>query len=80
MNIETKTYQKITPETLGNLLTLYREGEDIIQYESYKVMYTPADFDMSTIREITPEEDAAYNEAKNKALQAEREGGSIVNG
>lgn len=80
MNIETKTYQKITPETLGNLLTLYREGEDIIQYESYKVMYTPADFDMSTIREITPEEDAAYNEAKNKALQAEREGDSIVNG
>lgn len=78
MNIETKTYQKITPETLGNLLTLYREGEDIIQYESYKVMYTPADFDMSTIREITPEEDAAYKEAKNKALQAEREGGSII--
>ena len=80
MNIETKTYQKITPETMGNLLTLYREGEDIIQYESYKVMYTPADFDMSTIREITPEKDAAYKQARDKALQVEREGDSIVNG
>ena len=73
MNIETKTYQKITPATPGNLLTRYQDGDGYLKYESYKVMYTPADFDISTIREITPEEDAAYNEAKNKALQAERE-------
>lgn len=71
MNIETKTYQKITPATPGNLLTRYQDGDGYLKYESYKVMYTPADFDISTIREITPEEDAAYNESKNKALQAE---------
>lgn len=80
MNIETKTYKKITPETPGNYLTRYKDGDGYLKYESFKVMYTPADFDMSTIREITPEEDAAYNESKNKALQAEQEGGSIVNG
>lgn len=80
MNIETKTYRKITPETAGNLLTRYQEGEQVEKYESCKVMYTPADFDMSTIREITPEEDAAYKQARELALQAEREGDSIVNG
>lgn len=78
MNIETKTYQKITPATPGNLLTRYQEGEGYIKYESYKVMYTPADFDASTIREITPEEDAAYKQARDAALQAEAD--SIVNG
>lgn len=71
MKIETKTYQKITPGTPGNLLTRYKDGDGYLKYESFKVMYTPADFDMSTIREITLEEDAAYKQARDKALQAE---------
>lgn len=71
MKIEEKTYQKITPETPGNYLTRYKDGDGYLKYESFKVMYTPADFDMSTIREITPEEDAAYKQARDKALQAE---------
>ena len=56
MNIEEKTYQKITPATEGNYLTTYQEGDDIKTYEGVKAMYTPADFDASTVREITPEE------------------------
>lgn len=80
MNIETKTYQKITPATPGNLLTRYQDGENVAKYESYKVMYMPPDADVSTIREITPEEDAAYKQAREAALQAEAEGDSIVNG
>ena len=48
MNIEEKTYQKITPATEGNYLTTYREGDDIKTYEGVKAMYTPADFDAST--------------------------------
>ena len=80
MNIETKTYQKITPATPGNLLTRYQDGENVAKYESCKVMYTPSDADVSTIREITPEEDAAYKQAREAALQAEAEGDSIVNG
>lgn len=70
MNIETKTYQKITPETPGNYLTRYKDGDGYLKYESFKVMYTPSDADVSTIREITPEEDAAYKQARDKALQA----------
>lgn len=33
MNIEEKTYQKITPATEGNYLTTYKEGDDIKTYE-----------------------------------------------
>ena len=42
MNIEEKTYQKITPATEGNYLTTYQEGDDIKTYEGVKAMYTPA--------------------------------------
>jgi len=33
MNIEEKTYQKITPATEGNYLTTHQEGDDIKTYE-----------------------------------------------
>lgn len=69
MNIEEKTYQKITPATEGNYLTTYREGDDIKTYEGVKAMYTPADFDASTVREITPGEHLSYHAAKEQALQ-----------
>lgn len=73
MNIEEKTYQKITPATEGNYLTTYREGNDIKTYEGVKAMYTPADFDASTVREITSEEHLSYHAAKEQALQEEIE-------
>ena len=73
MNIEEKTYQKITPATEGNYLTTYREGDDIKTYEGVKAMYTPAAFDASTVREITPEEHPSYQKAKEQALQEEIE-------
>ena len=39
-------------------------------------MYTPADFDVSTVREITPEEHLSYKKAKEQALQEETEQGN----
>lgn len=73
MNIEEKSYQKITPATEGNYLTTHQEGGDIKTYEGVKAMYTPADFDASTVREITPEEHLSYHAAKEQALQEEIE-------
>lgn len=73
MNIEVKTYQKITPTTEGNYLTTYQEGDDIKTYEGVKAMYTSADFDSLTVREITPEEHLSYHAAKEQALQEEIE-------
>lgn len=76
MNIEEKSYQKITPATEGNYLTTYREGDDIKTYEGVKAMYTPADFDASSVREITPEQHLSYQKAKEQALQEEIEQGN----
>ena len=78
MNIEEKSYQKITPATEGNYLTTYREGDDIKTYEGVKAMYTPADFDASSVREITPEEHQSYQKAKEQALQEETEQASAA--
>lgn len=47
--------------------------DDIKTYEGVKAMYTPADFDASTVREITPEEHLSYHAAKEQALQEEIE-------
>lgn len=76
MNIEEKSYQKITPATEGNYLTTYQEGDDIKTYEGVKAMYTPADFDASSVREITPEQHLSYQKAKEQALQEEIEQGN----
>lgn len=73
MNIEEKSYQKITPAKEDNYLTTYQEGDDIKTYEGVKAMYTPADFAASTVREITPEEHLSYHAAKEQALQEEIE-------
>ena len=71
MNIEVKTYKKITPETPGNLLTMFFEGDDIMNYESSKTMYVPESFDLTSIREITPEEDNGYKAKKEEKLKSE---------
>lgn len=71
MKIETKTYQKITPATAGNVLTTYKEEEDISKYESYSVMYVPNDFDTSSIREITKEEDESFKEKRDLYIEGQ---------
>lgn len=53
-----------------------QEGDDIKTYEGVKAMYTPADFDASTVREITPEQHLSYHAAKEQALQEEIEQGN----
>lgn len=70
MNIETKTYKKITPANEGNLLTSYKEGDDISTYESVLVMYVPSDFDTSTIKEITKAEDKELKNKRDLAIKS----------
>ena len=56
--------------------TTYRQGQDKKTYERVKAMYTPADFDASSVREITPEQHLSYQKAKEQALQEETEHGN----
>ena len=55
--------------SVASFIPTYQEGDDIKTYEGVKAMYTPADFDASTVREITPEEHLSYHAAKEQALQ-----------
>ena len=69
MKIEEKTYQKITPGVEGNYLTTFQDGDDLRTYEGVKVMYCPASFDTSSVREISPEEHLQYQDEKENALK-----------
>ncbi len=69
MNVEKKTYQKITPDNPDNYLTTYKYSDDISTYEAVKVMYTPSEFDFSTIREISQEEHNLLLSKQETALQ-----------
>lgn len=69
MNVKNKTYKKITPSKDGNVLTTYKDGDDILTYESALVMYVPYNFDTSEIREITKEEDTNYKNEKDLSIK-----------
>ncbi|WP_346701418.1 hypothetical protein [Barnesiella sp. An22] len=71
MKIEEKTYQKITPGVEGNYLTTFQDGDDIQTYEGAKVMYCPASFDTSSVREISPEEHLQYQTDRETELKQE---------
>lgn len=51
-------------------------GQSKIDVVMQDKMYTPADFDASSVREITPEQHLSYHAAKEQALQEETEQGN----
>lgn len=56
MKIETlEKFIKITAED-GMCLTTFKDGDDILTYLSWRVMYAPLNKDNSNIREISLEE------------------------
>lgn len=74
MKIETNDkFKKITPEE-GLVLTSFKEGDDIINYTSARVIYCPLTTEISDLREITEEEDARYQEESLKAAEAQNNG------
>lgn len=74
MKIETNDkFKKITPEE-GLILTSFKEGDDIINYTSARVIYCPLTTEISDLREITEEEDARYQEEGLKAAEAQNNG------
>lgn len=70
MKIElTDNFKKITPDE-GMVLTSYKEGDDIINYTSARLMYCPLNLEISDLREITEEEDSKYMDEQFKAVEA----------
>lgn len=64
-------YKKITSDE-GKVLTSFKNGQNILDYSSYNVMYTPLTFDEKTINEISNEYDVYYKqEQENELLKIE---------
>lgn len=70
MKIETNDkFKKITPDE-GMVLTSFKEGDDIINYTSARLMYCPLNLELNDLREITEEEDSKYMDEQFKAVEA----------
>lgn len=73
MKVEIKTkFQIVTPEE-GFVLTNYKNGDDILTYDSFMSCYCPLDCDHSHIREITVEEDAVLCSERDKSYDTIKE-------
>lgn len=71
MNIITKEkFLIITPDE-GKVFTSYTDEQDIKEYSSFTIAYTPLNADLSIYREITVEEDALYCAARDAAIEEE---------
>lgn len=71
MKIEkTDKYIKIVAED-GHYLTSYKEGDNIWEYTSSRIIFTPLTADISTLRDITVEDNNKYEELRLKAENGE---------
>ena len=76
MKIETlEKYIKVTADE-GLYISDYKEGDDIINFNSFKIMFAPLGTDLSNLREITEEENNRLNELQI-LKQKELENGEI---
>lgn len=73
MKVEIKPkFQIVTPED-GFVLTNYKDGDNILSYDSYMSCYCPLGCDHSHIREITVAEDAVLRSERDKAYDTTKE-------
>lgn len=76
MKIETlEKYIKVTAEE-GLYISDYKDGDDIINFNSFKIMFAPLGADLSKLREITEGENNRYSELQELKLR-ELENGEI---
>ena len=62
MKIENfEQYIKVTADE-GLYISDYKEGDDILSYSSFKIMYAPLNTDLTNLREISEEENNRYTE------------------
>lgn len=71
MNVQNQEKFIVITASKGMVITSYKENDDIKEYTSFTIAYTPLNADLSIYREITVEEDAAHMEAMEKAVEEE---------
>lgn len=74
MKIETlEKYIKVTANE-GFYITDYKDGDDILSYSSFKIMFAPLNSDLTNLREITEEENNRYVELQEIKLREQENG------
>lgn len=69
MKIETNDkFKKIIPED-GFVLTSFKDGDDILNYASAKVMYVPLNANLENLREISVEENDNYIKLQEESFE-----------
>ena len=71
MKTETKEKYKVIRAEEGYVLTNYKEGDNILNYSSFKECICPLSCDLKHLNEITIEKDQEYLEAQEKAEKEE---------
>lgn len=61
-------YIKVTAAD-GYALTYYKDGDDILNYSSFKVVFGPINSNWDELREITIEEDKRYYDLQITAIK-----------
>lgn len=58
-----ENYIKITADD-GCVITNYKDGDDILNFNFCRIMFCPKTVDLTDLREITEEENKIYNDIK----------------
>ena len=73
MTIENKTTYQIIKADDGMVLTEWQNGDDILNYAYATKQYSPLNYDITKLREITQEEsDRLVKEQEQKIKEAEK--------
>ena len=72
MTIETKSTYQIIKADDGMVLTEWKDGDNILNYSYAAKQYSPLNYDITKLREITQEEsDRLVKEQEEKIKEAE---------
>ena len=72
MTIETKATYQIIKADDGMVLTEWKDGDDILNYAYAKKQYSPLNYDITKLREITQEEsDKLVKEQEEKIKEVQ---------
>ena len=73
MTIETKATYQIIKADDGMVLTEWKDGDNILNYSYATKQYSPLNYDITKLREITQEEsDKLVKEQEEKIKEAEK--------
>ena len=73
MTIETKATYQIIKADDGMVLTEWKDGDDILNYAYATMQYSPLNYDITKLREITQEESDKLSKEQEEKIKELKE-------